>query len=207
MSSRADILAAVALGQPALVRRPAPLVRPALPASGHLVAEFRQRVGAAGGVVADVVSLAEVAEYLATYFPFEGPHFTNLTGLERWCPSGAAVTDGRDLAGVEMATLAGTFGVAENGAVWVSGHTLPHRALPFICQHLALVLPATTLVPTMHEALDRLAGGPPDYGVFIAGPSKTADIEQSLVIGAHGPRSLTVFLLSSSEPLPSSIRL
>ena len=33
------------------------------------------------------------------------------------------------------------------------------------------------------------------YGVFISGPSKTADIEQSLVIGAHGAGSLTIFIL------------
>ncbi|HXB07491.1 MAG TPA: LUD domain-containing protein, partial [Puia sp.] len=36
---------------------------------------------------------------------------------------------------------------------------------------------------------------PYGFATFIAGPSKTADIEQSLVLGAHGPRSLTVFLL------------
>jgi L-lactate dehydrogenase complex protein LldG len=34
--------------------------------------------------------------------------------------------------------------------------------------------------------------------VFVAGPSKTADIEQSLVIGAHGPKSLTVLLIDPS---------
>lgn len=32
------------------------------------------------------------------------------------------------------------------------------------------------------------------YGVFTVGPSKTADTKQSLVIGAHGARSLTIFI-------------
>jgi L-lactate utilization protein LutC len=45
--------------------------------------------------------------------------------------------------------------------------------------------------------IGMVTGTPADYGfaTFIAGPSKTADIEQSLVLGAHGPRSMTVFLL------------
>jgi L-lactate dehydrogenase complex protein LldG len=47
----------------------------------------------------------------------------------------------------------------------------------------------------MHEAYGRLSVGSSSLGVFISGPSKTADIEQSLVIGAHGPRSMTVFLV------------
>ncbi len=45
-----------------------------------------------------------------------------------------------------------------------------------------------------HEAYQRIEVGN-GFGCFISGPSKTADIEQALVIGAHGPRSATVFLI------------
>ncbi len=51
----------------------------------------------------------------------------------------------------------------------------------------------------MHEAYERLHFDGPRFGAFISGPSKTADIEQSLVIGAHGPRSLTVFLIGPDK--------
>jgi L-lactate dehydrogenase complex protein LldG len=47
----------------------------------------------------------------------------------------------------------------------------------------------------MHQAYERLSFAGAGFGLFLSGPSKTADIEQSLVIGAHGPRSLTVFLV------------
>jgi L-lactate dehydrogenase complex protein LldG len=62
------------------------------------------------------------------------------------------------------------------------------------------VLDKENIVANMHAAYDRIAeytssGGSYGFATFIAGPSKTADIEQSLVLGAHGPRSLTVFLL------------
>jgi L-lactate dehydrogenase complex protein LldG len=115
-----------------------------------------------------------------------------------------AVDDPHDLADVDVAILPGEFGVAENGAVWVTDRGVRWRAVYYICQHLVLVLPASQIVDNMHAAYARLqaAGqGPqsafaqPMFGAFISGPSKTADIEQALVIGAHGPRSLTVFLV------------
>jgi len=94
--------------------------------------------------------------------------------------------------------------VAENAAVWVTDHDVPLRVLFFLCQHLVLVVPADAIVDHMHAAYDRIARtgqngaqvhSKPVFSAFISGPSKTADIEQSLVIGAHGPRSLTVCLL------------
>ncbi|MCA9269800.1 MAG: LUD domain-containing protein, partial [Planctomycetales bacterium] len=109
----------------------------------------------------------------------------------------AAVADPHELADVDFAILPAEFAVAENGAVWVTDRDLPLRALYFITQHLALVIPHDAVVNNMHEAYERLSFDQPGYGVFISGPSKTADIEQSLVIGAHGARSTTVFMLDA----------
>ncbi len=109
----------------------------------------------------------------------------------------ADISDPLQLAGVDLAVLHARLGVAENGAMWLSETEMVYRALPFITQHLILVLDRAALVPTMHVAYRRIDIRQTGFGVFVAGPSKTADIEQSLVIGAHGPRSLTVVLRGS----------
>jgi L-lactate dehydrogenase complex protein LldG len=105
------------------------------------------------------------------------------------------VNDGHDFADVEVAILRGQFGVAENGSIWVTDTEIgQHRVLPFITQHLVLILDKNKIFKNLHEAYKELEVNKTGFGVFIAGPSKTADIEQSLVIGAHGARSLVVYL-------------
>lgn len=106
----------------------------------------------------------------------------------------ASMNDPHQLADVDVAIAPGEFAVAENGAVWVAGQAVPHRAVLFLTQHLVLVVPRSAILDNMHQAYERLQFDDASYGVFISGPSKTADIEQSLVIGAHGARSLTVVL-------------
>jgi len=106
----------------------------------------------------------------------------------------AKTMDGLSLAEIEVLEIDGEFGVAENGAIWLTEDALPHRVAPFICQHLVIHVSET--VPTMHAAYARLGEVKSGFGLFLSGPSKTADIEQSLVIGAHGARSLTVVLRS-----------
>ena len=97
---------------------------------------------------------------------------------------------------VALTVLKGHFGVAENGATWITEELMGDRALPFICEHLALVIPVDRIHATMYDAYQYIDQSQYNFGTFIAGPSKTADIEQSLVLGAHGPKSLTVFLRS-----------
>jgi L-lactate dehydrogenase complex protein LldG len=108
----------------------------------------------------------------------------------------AAVADPHELADLDVAAIPGELGVAENGAVWVKGESLgPHRAVFVIPEHLVLVVRAADVVNDLQEAYRRLTLPRPGYGLFISGPSKTADIEQSLVIGAHGARSCAVFVV------------
>jgi L-lactate dehydrogenase complex protein LldG len=106
------------------------------------------------------------------------------------------ISDPHDLAPVDVAILRGQLGVAENGSIWLDESDFGgHRVLPFITQHLIVVLSKTKLVSNMHEAYAQLDITKTGFGLFLAGPSKTADIEQSLVIGAHGARSLVVLLV------------
>lgn len=109
-----------------------------------------------------------------------------------------AVEDPHQLSGVDVAVLPAEFGVAENGAVWLPGSSLgPNRAIFVIAQYVVLVLNANQIVSNMHQAYARVRMERPGFGLFLSGPSKTADIEQSLVIGAHGARSCTLFLIDA----------
>jgi len=103
--------------------------------------------------------------------------------------------DPHELEDLNLAILEGQFGVAENGAIWLDDRQLTHRALPFITEHLVIVLRKSRLFPTLHQAYENIGDEHSGFGLFIAGPSKTADIEQSLVIGAHGAKSLRVVII------------
>ncbi len=106
------------------------------------------------------------------------------------------IKDAHDLALVDLAIIEGKIGVAENGAIWLNESCFGgHRVLPFITQHLVIVLKKENIVANMHQAYSRIELANIGFGLFLAGPSKTADIEQSLVIGAHGARSLKVYLV------------
>ncbi len=158
--------------------------------------QFAKTIQSIGGSCHFVDSLAAAREHLQSLATFQvAKQIASLvTELADGNVDEKACDDPHQLETVDYAIARGEFGVAENGAIWLWDTAFRNRVLLFITQHLVLIIPADQIVQTMHHAYERLTfDGQPRFGVFIAGPSKTADIEQSLVIGAHGPRSLTVY--------------
>jgi L-lactate dehydrogenase complex protein LldG len=161
------------------------------------VAQFAGVLEMIGGRCIRVGSEAEIAGVLKTL-----PQYASATQVLSLVPGACPgtttmeqINDPHDLADIDFAILPGDVAVAENAAVWVNDAQVRHRVIFFLCQHLALVVRMSDLVHNLHQAYERLCVTASPFGGFIAGPSKTADIEQSLVIGAHGPRSMTVFLV------------
>lgn len=194
MDSRERVLAALRAASPAAAPEP-DLSRVGVRWEDP-VARLADAVGAVAGRLVRVPDRAGLAPAVAALAAELGaaqvgsavPGVAGNVALE-------AIADPHGLEGLGLAVLPGAFAVAENGAVWVPGEALRPRAVFVVAEHLALVVPASEVVHDMHEAYRRVAFPGGGFGVFVAGPSKTADIEQTLVIGAHGARSCTVFLV------------
>jgi len=109
------------------------------------------------------------------------------------------VAEAQDLMKVDVGVIEGCIGVAENACIWVP-QTMKEKAICFASEQLVIVLRREGIVNNMHEAYERLASSPDyftayNFGTFISGPSKTADIESALVYGAQAARGVTVVLI------------
>lgn len=194
MTSKESILNAIKNHKPEATALPELLVFPKEP---QLIERYEKGLNGNGGKLQQVQSLAEVQQYVNSHYTAD-QLVASLVDEVSGNVDVRKISDPHDLEHVEVAVVRGELGVAENGAIWMPEENVVHRVLPFIAQHLIIIIEEETLLTNMHEAYQKVNVADSGYGVFIAGPSKTADIEQSLVIGAHGPRSLTVFLLRKS---------
>jgi L-lactate dehydrogenase complex protein LldG len=148
-----------------------------------------------GGEALLVDDLAAIKTMIAGNFDSSKRIVTTLPELNDIFELVSTSVDPHSYSDVELAIIKAHFCVAENGAVWLTDELMGQRIIPYICQHLAVIVTAESILPTLHEAYETIGTGNYGFGGFIGGPSKTADIEQALVLGAHGPLSMTVFIL------------
>ena len=193
MSAREKILNGIAINQPELVALPV-MDMNVIISYPDVFEQFKMMLQSIGGKVELVSNISVLKERLIAD-KASGNFVINAIANLGELDSQVASFTASELEKVERAYIKGTIGVAENGAIWIYESQMINRLLPFICQHLILVIDKKNIVPTMHQAYDSIEVAKEGFGAFIAGPSKTADIEQSLVIGAHGARSATIYVL------------
>ena len=194
MSSKAEILNKIKHSQPNLVAE-----LPDLKVLGSeqfdVLDMYKTILRNIGGNPIEVVNYDEILAYIKGNYPLEKRIITTIPELSEIAVLDWTNDDPHSLQNVELTIIKAHFGVAENSALWVTDDILGQRVAPFITQYLAIIVNKKDLIPTMHHAYDRIGNQEYGFGTFIAGPSKTADIEQSLVLGAHGARGLVVFLM------------
>lgn len=168
------------------------------------IARFRERAAALASTLDAVETLDAVpgaaARYLRDYgLPLAVVIWPELAAID-WAAAGIAVqtrkAEGHDLVGISGAYCA----LAETGTLLLlSGAATPASTSLLPETHIA-ILHTARIVDTMEDAwaLVRAERGElPRAANFISGPSRTADIEQTLVLGAHGPYRVHVVLVTS----------
>ena len=193
--SREAILSAIRNNIPARVDHPGipSFDRPAT----FLKSDFEKRLVEAGGEVHEIQTPSQAADKLASLHPEAKvicsavPEIAGTRRIEQ-------TRDPHELADVDVGVIRAQFGVAESGAVWLTQEDLGVDALGFLSQHLIVLLDPKEIVRNMHEAYRRVRLDLTAYGCFMMGPSATADVEATLVHGAQGARSLSVFFLPRS---------
>jgi L-lactate dehydrogenase complex protein LldG len=167
----------------------------------ELLPRFRERCESLSSTVDQVASLAEVPAAVARYLrqnglPLQAVCWPELRGLE-WDAAGLKM-EVRPAREPDKVGVTGAYcGIAETGTLMLlsGAHTHPVTSL-LPDTHIAVVS-AARLLRSMEDAWDLLRrehGALPRQVAFVSGPSRTADIEMTLVLGIHGPYRVHIVL-------------
>lgn len=181
--------------------------RSGVESSDELARTFRERVAAVGGRVVAVDSDAGAADAIAEVARSSGARsiaWSDAGVLASLRAHGSAAglreVDPRDrvmLLGCDLGVTTAQWGVASTGTLVLDGSAERHRLVSLLPPVHVCVLSRQALLPDIAAALARIApdGAPGPLVTFVTGPSRTADIELTLVVGVHGPRELHVVLV------------
>ncbi len=166
------------------------------------LAQFRRECDRLGTTHAQVASERDVPAEVARYLAANGLEprlagWSEFAGLD-WAGAGIAF-DNRPARGDDRTGLTGCFcAIAETGTVLLLSSPATPKVTALLPETHVCVVRTSRLVDTMEESFALVrseVGDPPRAVFFVSGPSRTADIEQTIVIGAHGPYRVHVILL------------
>jgi L-lactate dehydrogenase complex protein LldG len=216
VSARANIFARIraAQGKPALAddselqtvrtHLAARSLSPRPQAPGDPRAEFRARALALASTMAEVAHRGDVPRAVSDYLRGAGlplaaacwPEFADLD----WTAAGVNVefraARGDDLVGITGALC----GIAETGTLMLASGSDTPATVSLLPETHIVILSAGRIVPHMEEAwalLRRERTEMPRAVNFVSGPSRTADIEQTVTLGAHGPYRVHIIVIAS----------
>ena len=215
MNSRERILARIgqALGRPG---DPAPAgieghlqshprgPRPVL--EGDAIARFRERAARMASDVAQANAMTDVPGVIARYLeqqrlPLRAVCWPALTRLD-WRAAGIQ-TEARAARADDLVGITGVFAaIAETGTLMLLSAPDTPATVSLLPETHVAVVEVSRVVATMEDAWDRLRaerGAPPRAVNFVSGPSRTADIEQTVTLGAHGPYRVLIVLVGGVE--------
>jgi len=193
MSSKDDILAAIKKNTLQKFDYPAWKVNAIQ--YPDLVSQFISISAAVGGEAVELPEGKDLNEFILERYPNMNAIASNMPEITCSTLNPDDVEVAQDLNGTDLAVVKGEIGVAENGCVWIP-QTVKHKIIYFIAERLVIILEKKNLVNNMAEAYAKIQQMPKyNFATFISGPSKTADIEQTLVKGAHGAMEALVILV------------
>lgn len=158
------------------------------------IAKFIDMSKGVGGEARIVNPGQNLDELIRTLYPDAKVIASNLPEITIATVNPDNINDPHEMNGTDLAIIRGQLGVAENACVWIP-QNVKEKVTYFISEYLVILLDKNKIVNNMHEAYDQIEFNDYGFGVFISGPSKTADIEQALVVGAHGAKGVTVLLV------------
>jgi L-lactate dehydrogenase complex protein LldG len=174
-----------------LYPRPLPAVPTFDTATESALGSFKAALVRMGGKFADAPDDGNLDALIRRLFP-DAKVICSATPEVKGSRRADQIRRPQELDDVDVGVVHAVFGVAETGSVWITEAQFKVNTLGFLSQHLVVLLDPTRILENLHHAYRQRGQFDVGYGVFMTGPSATADIEGVLIHGAQGIRSLTV---------------
>lgn len=178
--------------------------QPAFAHAPDRLGQFRKECERLGTTHATVASDGDIPAEVARYLGANGlggrlVGWREFAALD-WAAAGVAF-EGRPATGQDATGLTGSHcAIAETGTVLLLSSPATPKVTALLPETHICIVRAARVLDTMEESfalLRKEVGEPPRAVFFVSGPSRTADIEQTIVIGAHGPYRVHIVLVET----------